>query len=192
MHKKMNIYFEKSLKNMSEEEKKSLVEKCAKNFDDVKVSYISKLDIEKLKNQEKKKSLFVVQNMLSLGNSVLKIKNSMLYLSQESVDILTLDEGYKISSIDYPMILMGMDIFLSVQKQQRSFMMKSSIQQKRAKGERVGRLIGSKNKKPSLCEVYKDYIIQSLAKGISKTEIAKTVGVTSRTIFNFECQNGLR
>ena len=186
------VYFDESLSTMPKQKRDFLLKKYALQVDEV--DFVCSKDKTVFFNSiENEKGFFFVSNLLNLGTSIDEVRMALKRLIDAGFFVVSLDEGFEFGSDETSLnILKGMEIAAYIKKTHKSIAMKSNIQKKREKGQKVGRVLGVKNKKPSLCEVYKDYIIQSLAKGISKTEIAKTVGVTSRTIFNFECQNGLR
>ena len=186
------VYFDKSLLTLSQQKRDFLLEKYALKTEEI--DFVSGKDVGAFSSLSKEaKGFFIALNLLNFGDTIDEVRMALKRLIDASFFVVSLDENMVFGSDETSWnILKGMEIASYIKKTHKSIAMKSNIQKKREKGQKVGRVLGTKNKKPSLCEVYKDYIIQSLAKGISKTEIAKTVGVTSRTIFNFECQNGLR
>ncbi len=188
--KMLTVYFEKSLENISQSDQKVFLQKFAYS-EDIEPIFVEKESVLSTDLFERNSVLFI-PNMFLLGAGLLNIKLQLENLISHGMDVVCLDEGVRFKSGENCDLLKGLELALMITKKSRSMVMKNSLSEKRKKGGKLGRVFGSKNKKPSLCEVHKDFIFQALKNGVSKSQIAKTVGVTSRTIFNFECQNGLR
>ena len=187
------VYFDNGLKKLSLEEKNNLLKKYNFQQDDIQICYTDKGILLSSGQKRGDGSIFFVSNVFDLGSSLEEIKSVLKAFTKQGLNIVCVTEGYEFFEGEKSETLIkGMEIAIDIKKMCHSFVIKNTIQKKRENGEKVGRHIGSKNKKPSLCEVHKDFIFQSLKNGVSKSQIAKTVGVTSRTIFNFERQNGSR
>ena len=61
---------------------------------------------------------------------------------------------------------------------------KEALARIKASGRKLGRSVGSKNKKHAL-DGKEDEVLVLINKGVSKTRIAKMMGVSARTIYNF-------
>lgn len=186
----MTIYFEKSLKNISQNDQNAFLQKfgCEGDASPIFVDRVGVLSSV----QFEKGSILFIPNMFLLGDDLSNIKSSLKNLISQGVDIVCLDEGVRFKSGEHCDVLKGFELALMIAKKSRSIVMKNSLSEKRKKGGKLGRLLGSKNKKPSLCEMHKTFILDSLKNGISKKQIAATIGVTTRTLFNFERKMGVR
>lgn len=187
------VYLDNSLKNLSLEEKNNLLKKYNFQQEDIQICYTDKGILLLSEAKRTSESVYFVSNVFDLGSSLEEIKSVLKALTRQGLNIVCVAEGYEFfAGKKSETLIKGMEIAIHIKKMCHSFVMKNTIQKKRENGESIGRHVGSKNKKPSLCEVHKDFIFQALKNGVSKSQIAKIVGVTSRTIFNFERQNGLR
>ena len=126
-----------------------------------------------------------ISEMLSLAPTLDGINKVLKYLMEQNCAAISVQEGYKISPANGKDILQGMEMAIAISSRNKSLMMKKKLAQKRKNGGVVGRHLGAKNIKPSLCEQNKDFILQALSAGEQRQIIAQKVGVSVRTLFNF-------
>lgn len=187
------IYFGNSMHNLSEKNKSFLVQKYACFVKDFQILSVDENDIGSFLKNVQRDSFLFVSSVLNFGKTVKDIKQKLEQLNLKGVHVVFYDDGLEfLSNKDSKNIFLGMELALQMKSICNSHLMKNNIQRKKKNGERVGRQKGSKNKKPSLCELNKKFIVSALAKGMPKSQIATEVGVTTRILFNFEQKLGLR
>ncbi len=137
------------------------------------------------KNSSKNKTLFVT-NLLCLGSNLEKIKQELCDLTTFGVDIVSIEDGFEfLSNEKTAHLLQGIEIAIQIKSACNSLVMKNKLAQKKKNGGIIGRHKGAKNLNPSKCELKKEYIFQALKQGTNKNTIAKEIGVSVRTLFNF-------
>lgn len=126
-----------------------------------------------------------ISEMLSLAQTLDGINKVLKYLMEQNCAVISVQEGYKILPSNCQYILKGIEMAIAILARNKSLVMKKKLAQKRKNGGIVGRHLGAKNIKPSLCEQNKDFILQALSAGEQRQIIAQKVGVSVRTLFNF-------
>ena len=179
-------YLDRNPKNISVDAQRSLIESYAKNKKVSEVVFIENNDICTFKNMGKKEQTLVVANMACLGSNLEKIKDSLFSITAQKMNLISIEEGYELYSKKSADLLKGFEMAVDIKTRCNSLFMRNQLAQKRLNGGKLGRTVGAKNKRKSRCELNKDFIIQSLKNGLSKSAIARQVGVSTRTLYNFE------
>ena len=136
-------------------------------------------------NFNENKTLFV-SNLMCFNSNLEGIKQTLSDLTLAGLNIVSIEDGFEFLANEKSAdILKGIEIAIQIKAFCNSYVMKNKIAQKKKNGETIGRHKGSKNLAPSKCELNKKYIFQALKKGETKNAIAKEVGVSIRTLFNF-------
>ena len=138
-----------------------------------------------LKNAKK----LIVASLLCLSDNVTDLKKTLVNLFENKIALISLKEEISLSSQDeMKNFISGFETALILKNQQSSLKIKNSLQQKKENGFKIGRAVGSKNKKKSLCEQNHERILKMLENGESVSSIAAKIGVSIRTLFNYKKQ----
>ena len=121
--------------------------------------------------------------------NVSDLKKMLANLLENKIALISLKEQiYLLSPDEMKNFISGFETALILKTQQSSLKIKNSLQQKKENGFKIGRAIGSKNKKKSLCEQNHERILKMLKNGESVSSIATQIGVSIRTLFNYKKQ----
>ncbi len=137
----------------------------------------------------KKAKKIIVASLLCLSDNVSDLKKTLANLLENKIALISLkEEIYLLSPDEMKNFISGFETALILKTQQSSLKIKNSLQQKKENGFKIGRAIGSKNKKKSLCEQNHERILKMLKNGESVSSIATQIGVSIRTLFNYKKQ----
>ena len=131
----------------------------------------------------------IVAEIKNLGNSLHLIKNKLSFFADNQIEFISIREDCHFTA-DKKYLLEGMEFALNIRKHMVSSITKISLLNKKAKGAVLGCRKGRQLKKK--LDGRKSEIISMLAKGISKREIAKALGVSIATVYNFIKNNQLK
>ena len=129
-------------------------------------------------------STIIVSEIIRLGQTVGEIKNNLEQLLPQhkiisAAENLTCD----FSAADFPFIMQGINIALSLQKNVTSYSTRRKLSALKASGVKLGHPVGKKLK--SKLAHHKAEIKKLLADGISKAEIARRLNLSRASIYNF-------
>ncbi len=132
----------------------------------------------------------IISNMRILGENLRQIKENLLYCREHKLQIYSIEDGYEFNeqnlSDDF---FKGIDIAIEVRRDLISQTVKKVLKERKKEGKKLGRPFGAKVK--SKLEKNTTEILQMINSGISKSEIARRLGVTRVTVLNFIKRNGL-
>jgi DNA invertase Pin-like site-specific DNA recombinase len=163
---------------------------------------IEKYIVETISSSKKDRVIFKLVEMLGEGDvlvvtdisriarSVKELLNITETLIDKKVRMVFIKEGLDLND-DSPASKLMLSILASVAEFERnmiSMLTREAIQSKREKGIVVGRLLGSKNKEYKLIGKEKE-ILKYIEMKISKTNIAKIMGVSRPTLYAFLEEN---
>ena len=135
----------------------------------------------------KKAKKIIVASLLCLSDNISDLKKMLANLLENKIALISLKEQiYLLSPDEMKNFISGFETALILKTQQSSLKIKNSLQQKKENGFKIGRAIGSKNKKKSLCEQNHERILKMLKNGESVSSIATQIGVSIRTLFNYK------
>ena len=131
----------------------------------------------------------VVASLMCLADSMSEIKTVLLDLYKRKISLVSIKENlFLLTQKEMKNFISGFETALILKTQQSSLKIKNSLQQKKENGFKIGRAIGSKNKKKSLCEQNHERILKMIKNGESVASIATQIGVSIRTLFNYKKQ----
>lgn len=129
-------------------------------------------------------STIIVSEIIRLGQTVSEIKNNLeQLLPQHKIISAAENLTFDFSAADFPFILQGMNIALSLQKNVTSYSTRRKLSALKAAGVKLGHPVGKKLK--SKLAHQEAEIKKLLAAGISKAEIARRLNLSRASIYNF-------
>ncbi|MBQ8250296.1 MAG: hypothetical protein IJY92_00075 [Alphaproteobacteria bacterium] len=152
----------------------------------IKGKFVDESEFSLLKGHPNKGRTIFVSNLLSIDSSLEGIKQTLSELTSAGIKIVSIEDNLEFSdNKTTSAIFKGMEIAIQIKSACNSLVMKNKLAQKKKEGGIIGRHKGAKNLAPSKCEINKRYIFQAIKNGETKTAIAKEIGVSVRTLFNF-------
>ena len=132
----------------------------------------------------------LVYNISSLGESLAEIKDNLQFCKQHNLSVQSIEDGYdfKVQNLTDD-FFKGIDVAIEVRSRLISKNTKKVLQQKKEEGMKLGRPFGAIVKKR--LEGKEEEIRQLLLQKVTKAEIARRLGVSRITVFNFVKRNGL-
>ncbi len=127
----------------------------------------------------------LVSEICCLGKSLSSIKNTIAECIRKKITLIVVCDNYIFD--DCPtvkMLLSAIDMVLAINSKLKSQIMRNKVQELRSKGKRFGRPSGSRNKSIKLSG-HEQEIAKMLEQKISKTEIARRLGVNRMTLYAF-------
>lgn len=137
---------------------------------------------EIVSNLETENHTVIIANIVALGVSLQQIKESISILAKMNLTVISVQEGYVWAPKDLKALPRCFDLVLDIRSSMSSFLTCRALADRKAQGVRLGRR--TRNKK-RVFDGKKDEIRKKLAKGISKTQIAKDLGVSYGYFFTF-------
>lgn len=145
-------------------------------------------DDERFENLEKyidgKCQGIVLGSIVNFGRSLSAIKNRLIYCKNHNLEVFSATENYHFTpEFLTDELFMGMDIAANIRGDLISQGAKATLQQLKEQGVHLGRAKGTKIRKS--LEGREKTIQSLLAQSVSKSEIARRLGVSRVTLYNF-------
>ena len=138
-----------------------------------------------------KGDILICTEISRLGRNLFQIMMILNLCIQKNIQVLTIKDNYKLGSdIQSKVLAFAFGLAAEIERNLISQRTKEALNRIKANGKKLGRKTGSKNKNHILDGKEKD-IINLFQKGISQNQIAKTMGVSTRTIYNFLSQQNI-
>ena len=132
--------------------------------------------------------ILIVDNIGSLGNSLLNIRNILHQLSEKSVTLYSAREDY-VFLPDHREWLNGFDTAVALRTDIASRRTTEALSRCKARGIRLGTKKGARLKKK--LDGQENAVCRMLSGGMPKTQIARELGVSVVTLYNFIKDKGL-
>lgn len=124
----------------------------------------------------------IIANIVALGSSLPKIKESIFLLAAMNLTLVSVQEGYVWTSEELKAIPSGLDLIISIRNSLSSIVTRKALSERKSQGVKLGRKTPNKKR---CFDGREEEIKQKLAEGITKTQIAKDLGVSLGYLFNF-------
>lgn len=148
-----------------------------KNFEKRKLGKI----IKKLKKDD----ILICSEISRLGRNLLQIMTILNICMQKGAQVWTIKDNYRLGSdIQSKVLAFAFSLSAEIERNLISQRTKEALNRIRASGRKLGREFGSRNKKHILDGKEQD-VIKLLQKGVPKTQVARIMGVSITTIYNF-------
>lgn len=147
------------------------------------------IDILRSQSLSKGDAIFVYE-VACLGNKLQLIKENIGWWTDKGVSVFSAKEDYAfISNATTRRLLEGVGLAVDMRKSMMSTLTAKALAKVKSSGKKLGQTKGRRIK--HLLDGKEKEICRLLACGISKAEIARQMGVSYLTLFNFIKQNRL-
>ena len=151
----------------------------------------SKRKLGTLLRRVKKDDIIICSELSRLGRSLFMIMEILNYCLDKEVKVYTIKDNYRLGD-DIPSKVLAFAFGLSAEIERNliSQRTKEALARKKAEGVKLGRPVGSKDKKLKL-DGKQDYIKRKLVEGVPQTTIAKRLHCSRETLRLFINRNDL-
>lgn len=148
-----------------------------------------KRKLGKLLKRLRKGDIMICSEISRLGRNLLQIMTILNICLNKEVQVWTIKDNYRLGAdIQSKVLAFAFGLAAEIERNLISQRTKEALSRIKASGRKLGRNLGSKNKTHILDGKEKE-VMNLLEKGISKTRIAKMLGVSYKTIYNFLLKN---
>lgn len=176
-------YLDKNEKNISvTEQRQQIVQYASENnlMIDMFIAETSVCDV--VSQLSTANHTVVIANIVALGTSLSAIKESISLLGKLNLELISVKEGYVWKPEDLRAILPGLDLVIDIRSSLSSIMTTKALADKKASGVVLGRQTPNRTR---VFDNKEEYIKQQLAKGVTKVQIAKDLGVSQGYLYAF-------
>jgi len=133
----------------------------------------------------KKNDVLICSEISRLGRNLLQIMTILNICMKKEVQVWTIKDHYRLGTdIQSKVLAFAFSLSAEIERDLISQRTKEALNRIRASGRKLGRAFGSRNKKHIL-DGKEHIVIRLIGKGIPKTQIARLLGVSITTIYNF-------
>ena len=127
----------------------------------------------------------IVSEISRLGRSLMEVMTILHTLMEAGVNVYTCKEKFVLDdSLNAKVLAFAFSLAAEIERQMISQRTKEALARKKAEGKKLGRPKGSRSSKTKLTGK-DDEIREMLEKGVSKTAIAKMLGVSRGTLHSY-------
>lgn len=184
-------YLDNNEKNIDIEAQQKLVLNCAENSSLTVDLILSDKTIKNLPIKLKTGGhILLVANVLALGDSLTEIIDSIDQQNTLHNTVICAAENLTFAPTEKTQdIIVGLRLANNIRSSLTSILTKKVLQQRKAKGQKLGRALGAVNRK-TIASEHREFILQSLNQGISKAAIARILHISPRSVYNvLSCKN---
>lgn len=144
-----------------------------------------KRKLGKLLKKLKKGDILICSEISLLGRNLLQIMTILNICMKKESQVWTIKDNYRLGvDIQSKVLAFAFSLSAEIERNLISQRTKEALHRIRASGRKLGREFGSRNKKHIL-DGREQSIARLLNKGVPKTQVAKMMGVSVTTIYNF-------
>lgn len=144
-----------------------------------------KRKLGKLLKKLKKGDVLICSEISRLGRNLLQIMTILNICMKKESQVWIIKDNYRLGGdIQSKVLAFAFSLSAEIERNLISQRTKEALQRIRASGRKLGRKFGSRNKKHIL-DGREQSIARLLNKGVPKTQVAKMMGVSVTTIYNF-------
>lgn len=145
----------------------------------------NKRELGKLLRKVRKGDAIICTELSRLGRNLFMIMDILNFCMAKECKVYTVKEGYHLGEdIQSKVLAFAFGLSAEIERNLISLRTKEALARKKAEGVKLGRPRGIKNHRHKLDSRGKA-IHTLLEKGASKTEIAKRLGVSRKTLYNW-------
>ncbi len=133
-------------------------------------------------NLETENHTVIIANIVALGTSLQQIKENIVLLGELSLTLISAKEGYIWKPEELHSMPKALDLIINIRSSLLSIVTRKALSEHKSRRIRFGR------KTPNKQHVFdgkEDEIREKLAQGVTKTKIAKDLGVSYGYFFTF-------
>ena len=179
-------YLDCSQRNISIDIQRDIVNQYAQDNSCLIDIFLGEPDIKNIKdNINSKNNTLVFANIACLGSKLIDITENIEFLVSNGFELISVKENLKFdSSKETTQLLKGIKLSIDIRNSMVSTITKKALNDKRAKGYKLGRDFGLKNKR--YCWDGKEEEIKNkLLSGVSKLQTADEVGISVASLCNY-------
>ncbi|MBR1600518.1 MAG: master DNA invertase Mpi family serine-type recombinase [Alphaproteobacteria bacterium] len=148
-----------------------------------------KRKLGKLLKRLRKGDILICSEISRLGRNLLQIMTILNICLSKDVQVWTIKDNYRLGTdIQSKVLAFAFGLAAEIERNLISQRTKEALARIKASGRKLGRAYGSKNKKHIL-DGREQMVNELISKGVPKTQIAKIMGVSMFTIYQFLDRN---
>ena len=152
---------------------------------------LKKRKLGTLLEELKENDILIATEISRLGRSLLEVMGILQTCLTKNCQVITIKENYRLGNdIQSQVLAFAFGLSAQIERSLISQRTKSSLDNRRAAGIRLGRPVGAEAKKLKLAK-NAQRIEKLLSKGLKKTQIARILGVQRMTLNRFLKRTGL-
>ena len=178
-------YLDNNQRNISTDEQRDIVNQYARdNAYNIDV-FINDPDIKNIKdNINSKDNMLIMANIACLGSKLAEIAENIEFFISNGFELISIKESLKFdSSGETKQLLNGIKLSIDIRNSMVSTITKKALDDKRAKGYKLGRDFGYKNKR-YIWEGKEENIKNKLLSGMTRQQTANEVGISIVSLYN--------
>lgn len=178
-------YFNKKLNAAQQKVQRQGLLRYAENHDFLINSWHTNKILKSILMQMEAGDILLTAEISCLGSSLREIQEVIALCLGRKIKLIIINGNYIFE--DTPqnrLLLSAIDMVLAINSKLKSQIMRNKVQELRSKGKKFGRPSGSRNKSIKLSG-HEQEIAKMLEQKISKTEIARRLGVNRMTLYAF-------
>lgn len=150
-----------------------------------------KRNLGKLLKKTKKGDIIICSELSRLGRSMFMIMSILNTLMENEVLVYTVKEGYKLGQdLQSKVLAFAFSISAEIERTLISERTTEALKRRKAEGLTLGRPAGKRNSSYKL-SAYDKEIRQWLSEGRTKSDIIRTLNISSSTLYSYLKKNGL-
>ena len=179
-------YLDNNQRNISTDEQRDIVNQYARNNAYNIDIFINDPDIKNIKdNINSKKNMLIIANIACLGSKLATIVENIEFLCSNGFELISIKENLKFdSSEETTQLLNGIKLSIDIRNSMVSTITKKALDDKRAKGYKLGRDFGYKHKR-YIWEGKEADIKNKLLSGMTRQQTADEVGISVVSLYNY-------
>ncbi|MBE6458871.1 MAG: hypothetical protein E7010_03550 [Alphaproteobacteria bacterium] len=178
-------YFNKKLNAAQQKVQRQGLLRYAENHDFLINSWHTNKILKSILMQMEAGDILLTAEISCLGSSLREIQEVIALCLGRKIKLIIINGNYIFE--DTPqnrLLLSAIDMVLAINSKLKSQIMRNKVQELRSEGKKLGRPSGSRNKSIKLSG-HEQEIAKMLEQKISKTEIARRLGVNRMTLYAF-------
>lgn len=176
-------YLDKNEKNISvEEQREQIVQYVAEKALTVDM-FLENEDVSVLTEQlNTNNHIIIIANIVALGTTLAAIKDNIRLFATKGIKVISVKEGLYLSFENISEVIKGFELALDIRNSLASIVTCKALAERKASGVILGR------RTPNRTRVFDnkgEYVKQELARGVTKVQIAKDLGVSQGHLYAF-------
>lgn len=177
-------YLDNNQRNISTDEQRDIVNQYARdNAYNIDI-FINDPDIKNIKdNINSQKNMLIMANIACLGSKLATIVENIEFLGSNGFELISIKENLKFdSSEETTQLLNGIKLSIDIRNSMVSTITKKALDDKRAKGYKLGPDFGYKHKR-FIWEGKEEKIKKNLLSGMTRQQTADEVGMSVTSLY---------
>ena len=132
----------------------------------------------------------IINKISNIGPYLQDIKDNLQFCQERNLKLFSIEDGYRFDQNNLTCdFFKGMDVAIDIRSNLISQSTRKVLSQRKKEGKKLGRPFGAKVK--SKLENNSTEILKMLQAGISKSEIARKLGINRASIYAFARRRGI-